>query len=263
MGIPVADRTWVFLRGLARESAHWDGFPDYYAQAIHGARVCPVDLPGNGQHWRLPSPLSVRETMETVRQEALALMQAQRQGGNPFYLFTISLGSMLAVEWAHRYPDELAGAVLVNTSLRGLNPLHQRLSLHVWPLLARIAATMDIAQRERLALAMTSARQCSDDGLIQNRVNIHRRHPVQPKNLFRQLWAAARYHAPQEKPSIPLLILNSLGDRMVSPACTGAIAKFWNMEPKTHPWAGHDLTLDDPKWVIQEVGAWLEGQHLL
>jgi hypothetical protein len=51
--------------------------------------------------------------------------------------------------------------------------------------------------------------------------------------------------------------LNSLGDRMVAPACTEAIAKRWNVESKTHPWAGHDLPLDDPEWVIAMVVEWL------
>jgi hypothetical protein len=53
--------------------------------------------------------------------------------------------------------------------------------------------------------------------------------------------------------------MNSLGDRMVDPACTQAIAREWNVTPKTHPWAGHDLPLDDPEWVALAVAEWLEG----
>lgn len=257
---------WVFLRGLMRESAHWDDFPERFCATIPGARAHLIDLPGNGQHWRQPSQLSLRETMEAVRGEAVAAMQAQGQVLKPFYLFSISLGGMVTVEWANRYPAELAGMVLVNTSLRGLTPLHQRLSSGIWPLMARIVTAGDVAKRERLILELTSAKQAPSPGLIQNRVAIHQRHPVQLNNVFRQLWAAARYHPPQEKPSIPVLLLNSLGDRMVDPACTQAIAQRWNLEPKTHPWAGHDLPLDDPRWVIAAVLEWLEraqavGEH--
>ena len=247
---------WVFLRGLVRESAHWDDFPERFCAAIPGARAHLIDLPGNGRHWRQPSPLSLRETMEAVRGEALAALQAQGQGGKPFFLFTISLGGMLAVEWASRHPAELAGVVLINTSLRGLSPLHQRLSLNIWPLMARIVVAGDAAKRERLILELTSARQHTSFGLIESRVAIHQRHPVQLKNVFRQLWAAARHHPPQDKPSIPVLLMNSLGDRMVAPACTQAMARRWNVEPKTHPWAGHDLPLDDPEWVIAAVLEW-------
>jgi len=260
---------WVFLRGLVRESAHWDDFPDIFRAAIPSARVHLIDLPGNGRHWRLPSPLSLRDTMEAVRDEALAAMQAQcrsdtsnsmhvkEHGLQPFFLCTISLGGMVAVEWAIRHSDELAGAVLINTSLRGLSPLHQRLSLRAWPLIARIAATADVAKRERLIFELTSSLQNQSPRLIENRVAIHQHHPVQLKNVFRQLWAAARYHPPLGKPPIPLLLLNGKGDRMVDPACTEAMARQWGIEPKIHPWAGHDLPLDDPEWVITAVLDWL------
>ncbi len=266
---------WVFLRGLVRESAHWDDFPDIFRAAIPGARVHLIDLPGNGQHWRLPSPLSLRETMEAVRAEALAAMQAQCRSDTaltyttnskhvrgdgllPYYLLTISLGSMVAVEWANRHSDELAGAVLINTSLRGLSPLHQRLSLRAWPLIAHIVAATDAAKRERLIFELTSSLPDPSARLIENRVATHRFHPVQLKNVFRQLWAAARYLPPLEKPPIPLLLLNSKGDRMVDPSCTQAMAQRWGIEPKIHPWAGHDLPLDDPEWVITAVLDWLE-----
>ena len=167
---------------------------------------------------------------------------------------------MLAVEWANRHPAELPGAVLINTSLRGLSPLHQRLSFKIWPLMARIVAAGDGAERERLILELTSAKQHTNLGLIESRVAIHQRHPVRLKNVFRQLWAAACHHPPLEKPPIPLLLMNSLGDRMVAPACTQAMARRWSVEPQTHPWAGHDLPLDDPEWVIAAVVEWLEGE---
>lgn len=248
---------WIFLRGLVRESSHWDGFPERFAAAIPGAKVCLADLPGTGRYWGLPSPLTMQETMEAVRREVLASLNAQGSAITPFYLLTISLGSMLAIEWAKQYPEELAGAVLINTSLRGLNPLYQRLSYRVWPLLARIIATPDASQRERLILTMTSANKHPNESLIKTRVDIHQRHPVQLQNVFRQLWAAARYHPPQSKPSIPLILLNSLGDRMVSPVCTETIARLWNVETKTHSSAGHDLPLDDAEWVISQVFEWL------
>jgi pimeloyl-ACP methyl ester carboxylesterase len=55
---------------------------------------------------------------------------------------------------------------------------------------------------------------------------------------------------------LPVLLLNSLGDRMVDPGCTQAIARAWQIEPKTHPCAGHDLPLDDPGWVVEAVVDW-------
>lgn len=246
---------WVFLRGLVRESAHWDDFPERFARAMPGARVHLVDLPGNGRHWRQPSPLALWPMMEAARRDALEMIGP---GGQPFYLLSISLGGMVAVEWAQRYPGELAGAVLINTSLRGASPLHRRLSWRCWPLLARITATADVARRETLILKLTSALAEPKPGLVESRVAIHQRHPVRLGNVFRQLWAAARHRPPRAKPPVPLLLLNSRGDRMVDPECTEAAAKLWDLQAKTHPWAGHDLPLDDPEWVAAAVAEWLE-----
>jgi hypothetical protein len=39
---------------------------------------------------------------------------------------------MVAVAWAAAHPDELSGSVLINSSLRGINPLHQRLQPASW-----------------------------------------------------------------------------------------------------------------------------------
>jgi len=253
---------WVFLRGLIRESAHWDDFPARFAQVLPGARVHLVDLPGSGRHWRQPSPLNMAAITAAARREALGLMAAG-QGGQPFYLLTISLGSMVAVEWAQRHPAELAGAVLINTSLRGLSPLTQRLCWRCWPLLARIVASGgDVARRERLIFELTSALPAPSPGFIDQRVAMQQNHPVYLANACRQLWAAACHRPCRVKPPIPLLLLNSLGDRMVDSACTQAIALAWQLEVKTHPWAGHDLPLDDPAWVAAAVAEWMLERRL-
>jgi pimeloyl-ACP methyl ester carboxylesterase len=165
---------------------------------------------------------------------------------------------MVAVEWAARHPAELAGAVLINTSLSGISPLHHRLRLGIWPLLARIAMTADTQERERLIFQMTSALDPSA-AQIDGRVDIHRRHPVRLGNVVRQLCAAACYHPPLTRPTVPLLLLNSLGDRMVDPACSEALARHWDAPLRSHPWAGHDLPLDDPDWTATTVCAWLDG----
>jgi pimeloyl-ACP methyl ester carboxylesterase len=72
-GLPAGEGTeWLFLRGLVRESAHWDDFPERFAAGIPGVRVVTLDLPGNGRHWRLDSPLSIPGMMEFARREAMS-----------------------------------------------------------------------------------------------------------------------------------------------------------------------------------------------
>lgn len=169
---------------------------------------------------------------------------------------------MVAIEWARRHPRELAGVVVVNTSFRNLSPLFRRLSFAAWPLIFKIIGERDAAIREALILKMTSSAPDADNALVAKRAATFSQHPVRRINVFRQLLAAARYRPPKLKPEVPLLLLNSLGDRMVHPSCSEKICRHWKAERKTHPTAGHDLPLDDPDWCVEQVSGWLrESGH--
>jgi pimeloyl-ACP methyl ester carboxylesterase len=248
----VGPSEWVFIRGLVRESAHWDDFPQTFSRAVPGARVRAIDLPGNGRHWRIDSPLSIPEMMEFARAES------RTEAGIPCYLLALSLGAMAALEWLVRHPQEIAGAVLINTSLSSLSPLHRRLSWRAWPEVIAALLTADIADRERAILRLTSRFAADDPSRVQSRVEAYRQHPIRQANVFRQLWAAARYRPPAEAPAVPVLLLASRGDRLVSPACSEAIARHWGLPLSMHPEAGHDLPLDDPAWTIEAILAWLD-----
>lgn len=248
---------WVLLRGLVRESAHWDDFPQRFAAGVPGAQCYSVDFPGTGVHWQTLSPFSVAGIMEAARAEALACSQALSSA--PLFLLSVSLGAMVAIEWARRHPAELAGIVLINTSLGGLSPPHHRLNWRVLPDMLRMALERDVARREEQILRLTSNAASISPELIAARVDAYRRHPVSGRTLLRQLWAASRFRPRLEKLPVPVLLLSGQGDRMVSPGCTDALARVWQLEPLRHPTAGHDLPLDEPEWTIEVTREWLRG----
>jgi pimeloyl-ACP methyl ester carboxylesterase len=253
---------WVFLRGLARESAHWEDFPDRFAAKIPNKEVLLADLPGNGRHWRMRSPASIAAMTEFVRRDAFLDASGRRSGPpSPCYIFAISLGAMVALEWLQRHPGEIAGAVLVNTSLRSLSPLYHRLRWQAWPGLLSIVCQRDARVRERAILGLTSRLGADRPEWVESRVRAYRQHPIGRANLIRQLWAAATFRPSRTRPDTPLLLLNSLGDRLVNPACSQAISRLWGVPVLTNPWAGHDLPLDDPEWVIAEVLHWLKSRN--
>jgi pimeloyl-ACP methyl ester carboxylesterase len=90
-------------------------------------------------------------------------------------------------------------------------------------------------------------------------VALRERHPVSTANALRQLLAAARYRAPVRAPGVPLLVVVGAGDGLVDPACSHRFALAWQLPIRTHPSAGHDLALDDPAWLVEEVTAWREA----
>lgn len=253
MATAETESNWLFIRGLMRESAHWNSLPEQFMTMLPGTRVHCMDLPGNGKYWRQASPLSMKAILECVRHETRDILRQSE----PLYLFSISLGSMLAIEWAYRYPRELAGMVLINTSLRGLSPFYRRLSWRCWPLLVRILMTQNNIDREQRILTLTSRYHAQDHALASVWSEIFEQHPVQRRNALRQLWAAACYRPPLALPAVPWLLLHSAGDDMVEPSCTKALCKQWQTTAYCHPTAGHDLPLDAPDWTIATVKNWL------
>jgi len=241
--------TWVFLRGLARESRHWGDFPAKCRAAWMGDILVP-DLPGNGRLCAETSPVRVEDMAEACRRQL-----GERGWPPPYYLLGLSLGGMVAVAWARRHPEECRGVVLINTSLRPHGRFHERLRPGAMIAMLRMLAASGV-DRERAILELTSARAAELRHVLPGWSDWARECPVSRGNALRQLLAAARFTA-TEKPAVPLLILAGARDRMVQPACSRRLAHAWNADFALHPSAGHDLPLDDGDWVANEVRNWL------
>ena len=169
---------------------------------------------------------------------------------------------MVAVAWATHHPEELLGCVLINTSLRPLNPLYQRLRVQNYASLLCLAFFARSAQRrERTILRLTSRHFCSSAQVLGQWLSFARENPVSRGNALRQLLAAARFRAPREKPLPPLLILSSREDALVDSRCSRQIAASWQSPLVEHPSAGHDLALDDGHWVASQVRRWVERER--
>jgi pimeloyl-ACP methyl ester carboxylesterase len=248
--------SWVFLRGLMRESRHWGAFPEQFRAALPEADIVTPDLPGNGANFRLRSPLSVLGMVEACRAD---LRARGREG--PYDLLALSLGAMVAVQWQASYPDEVARCVLLNTSMRPFSRFYQRLRWQNYPAIVRQLVLGGARRQEQLALRLTSVvhgRDTRDSELLKRWVDFHNEFPVSRLNALRQLAAAARFHAPQRgQGGAPLLVLAGARDGLVDPLCSQRLAQAWGADYRVHPEAGHDLPLDDGPWVAQQVAQWL------
>ena len=246
--------SWVLLRGLMREQRHWGGFPAELAQALPGAAIVTPDLPGNGQRHAMRSATTVAQMVEFCRADLRA-----RGVPAPWSLLALSLGGMVAVEWASRYPDEIERCVLINTSMRPYSRFHQRLRWQNYPAILKLLAQGGVENQERLILRLTSRRgdTAQRAALLAQWLDYQREYPVTRANALRQLWSAARFRAPAQRPAVPTLILSSAGDQLVDPRCSANLARAWQAPHAVHPDAGHDLPLDDGAWVAAQVAGWL------
>jgi len=258
--------TWILLRGLTRETRHWDTFAAQLetalaaqrdaGQAAEPVRVVCLELPGNGAAHRLRSPVQVRHMMEYVRGQALD------QGlVAPYRVLAMSLGGMVATAWAQCHTHEVERLVLVNTSMRPWCRVTQRLRPAAWPVLLRLALAWRAPRSvERIVHALTCARTDTLDADLAAWLAWRANAPVRAANACRQLWAAARYRVAQHAPACPTLLLSSAADRLVDPHCSTRIARHWGAPHVRHPWAGHDLPHDDAGWLIATLLQWLTAQ---
>jgi pimeloyl-ACP methyl ester carboxylesterase len=250
-------KNWILLTGLSRESGHWGAFTGLLQTAFPDARISALDLPGTGRRHRQNSPNTISAITGCVRRYALDQDCLQQ----PATLLALSLGGMVAWEWLLNYPDDCCGAVLIGSSFGGLSPFYQRLRWQRYGQLAALALKTSLQDRELALLQLISNRRDHDSQVAKQWWQIQIKHPVSPKNCFRQIQAATQYQALDKKPKQPVLLINSTGDRLVAPECSEAMQKKWGLELKTHAWAGHELALDDGPWLIAQLQTWVNRER--
>ena len=249
-------RTWILLRGLVREQRHWGRFPDVLQACFPDDEIMLFDFAGNGQRNKEKSATTIVDMVDDIRSSVI------HAHDRPVYILALSMGAMVAVEWMNQHPEECAGAVLISTSLRGLNPVYQRLLPSNYPTIIKsLIFPEDIHQKERRILSMVSNIISHDpiksDDTVNHWVDYAQQNPVSAINGIRQLIAAMRFRVPEQQPKVPMLVLCSMADHMVSPECSATLARHWQLPIETHDSAGHDIPLDDAEWICEKIVQWI------
>lgn len=253
---------WFFIRGLAREAGHWGVFPEAFAKAFPNSTVTCLDLPGAGVYRDQATPVSIPLMAASVRDRFQQTLESQRRDGTDLkgarqnFVLSISLGGMVALDWIRQFESDLSGAVLINSSLRGFSPMFKRMQPSAFLTLLRAISSSSVEAREGRILSLVVNDAAKRERALETWVHLHKTRPISVRNAWRQLFAALS-HRPSVPASVPpLLLLNSLGDRLAHHSCSEDIGRKFGISPKTHPSAGHDLTIDDPQWLIQEILGW-------
>jgi pimeloyl-ACP methyl ester carboxylesterase len=248
--------TWILLRGLTRERGHWGRFPEALQRRLPSSAIVALDFPGNGAYHPLRSPTRIAEMTDWCLEQIRVLGIAP-----PYGLIAMSMGAMVAIDWAGREPQSIAGCVLINTSMRPFDPWYRRLLPRNFITLVGLALPgRSAAGRERTILRMTSRNSDAADAVLGDWTRLRHLHPVSSLNALRQLYAAASFIPKPQAPPVPLLVLGSREDGLVDGRCSLDLAQRWQTEFAIHAGAGHDLPLDDPTWVAGHIAGWTVRQ---
>lgn len=246
----------LLVRGLMRQQRHWGTFKPLLQAALPNP-VLSLDFAGCGELYLQRSPCSINALRQSLRQQLLGMPQFSGK----VHLLAISLGGMLALDWALSYPQEVASLTLINSSARPLSPFYRRLNWRRYPRIVRCLFSC-AAKREQLILALTINNTAIHQTILPDWLRWHAQCPVSTANALRQLWAASRFTI-TAKPQCPLTLISSAKDRLVSPECSADLARHWQTQHIQHPWAGHDLPLDDAPWLVQHYQQLLLSRELV
>ncbi|MCB9063062.1 MAG: alpha/beta hydrolase [Halobacteriovoraceae bacterium] len=244
----------LLLRGLGREYRHWGDFPQELKKIDSKVNVHFIDLPGFGIYTNLDSPLTISSTVKFLRKEYLKIKNGHK---GDWHLITISLGGMIGLYWANKYKNDFKSLTVINSSSGNLSPLLHRLRPFGIAKLLEVATKKTNLDRESTVLDLVINSTKGKKEIAKRHARYLDEHPLKIENVLRQLAAAAMFRLPK-KMNIPLLILCSLQDKMVNPQCSFELSKHFNAHCISHPNAGHDLPLEDPKWSAQEILSWIK-----
>jgi pimeloyl-ACP methyl ester carboxylesterase len=244
-------KNWILIRGLARGVGHWIDFPERLKEAFPNDHFELLEIPGNGTLYKEKSPTTMEQMVDSFRQQSQFIQQ-----GKKVHLLAISLGAMVATAWADRYPTEIDNLVLINSSSAKYSKFYERLRpenyLKIAGVFLGLKTRYTIKDMEREILKMTANSSERRDFALPYWTQESESHPMEIQNFFRQLLAANSYVFPIEAPA-PTTILSCENDHFVNVSCSKNLAKNWGCEIHIHPWAGHDLPLDDPDWVLKRL----------
>ncbi len=243
---------YLLIRGWAREQRHWGEFPETLQSGLGGqGRVICLDHPGFGTEFKRLSPLSLPEIVEDLRYRWKSQNPKQ-----PSIVVGISLGGMIALQWAKMFPKDWQGLVVINSSVADLSKPWERLFLKNLKGLRKALFEKDAKSREKLVLEMTTRfKEQKVEELSKEWAGYADEFPALKRNILAQIWAASRFRL-GKPPPIQTLILASRKDGLVNPKCSEAFSKNSGYPIQWHPEAGHDLTLEDPAWATERITKW-------
>jgi pimeloyl-ACP methyl ester carboxylesterase len=243
------------MRGLVREARHWGHLKDYFAQRLPAASMHTVDFPGMGTEHHRQTPAKMDQIVDDTRARHLDARSKSDIAANAKWgIFAVSLGGMVALNWASRYPNDFEYVVVANTSAGNLSTPFQRFSWRNLGKVARATFTRNSVRREQLLLSFTVNNPNIDQGQVAQQWSQFPR--ASRSTLIRQMWAASRWKLPAQINS-NVLVLASEADRLCNVQCGKNIAAHIGAPIMIHPTAGHELPRDEPDWCIAQVQAQL------
>jgi len=227
----------VMLRGLGRSLRHWEGVQH---ELLPHFRLVLIDNRGVGNSEAVRRPFSTGAMADDV---AHVLAHA---GVARTHLFGMSLGGMIAQQFALRHPDLLDRLVLGCTTPGSRHAPRAPLSRFLSVARARFGSVEEAVTLEaKLVLSETYRR--AHPSVIKRWIALAERQPVAPLTMLLQALAGRTHDVNSELSRIrsPTLIIATDTDRLIPAECARMLARgIPNSELTWLRGAGHDFATE-------------------
>lgn len=253
----------LLVRGLIRDQRCWGDFPAKLAHHAPQLKLHFIDLPGVGSENLRNSPASIPGIRIDLAKRFHERIAQGKLPPGPWSILGVSMGGMIGLDWVDAEPNLFERLILINSSTSDVATPLERFNIRVLPQLLGTLVQVKPELSERLILEVSSNRFKNHDpkiqAILEQQIKWRRERPVTRATFFRQILASIKYRLPTDRPKAKTVVFSSEGDRLVSPACSVRLAEQLAVTRITHPWAGHDLPLDDPEWLAYKVTEWMKG----
>jgi alpha-beta hydrolase superfamily lysophospholipase len=244
----------INIHGLGDHSGLYPILVEHFQS--RGITVHAMDLRGNG---RSEGQRAYIESWDEYREDLHRFVGLVREEepGRPLFLLGNSLGGLIVLEYALRYPDGLRGVIAASPPLGRLGVPAPLLALgrafsRMWPRFS-IRTGMDLSALARDPVVMQTILA---DPLF---------HRVGTARLSTEVVAAiARVQAAAPTFPLPVLVLHGSSDRMVPPEGSREfVARVGHPDRELKEYAGafHVLFADlDHQRVLTDVERWIEAR---
>lgn len=241
MPIPI-----VLIRGLFRNKFHWGDFLDDLQSTFPYRKIICLDIAGNGENYQQKSAIKIDAMVEDLRY--------QLKKANKIDLIAMSMGGMIALKWAELYPKEINAIVCINTSAANYSPFYQRLLPRQYCKL--LYATLTSLYNRELTIYNMVSNKTMDLNVINYWVKLAENYPVSIANFYRQLFAALSFRVININTDV--LFISSQKDQLVSSKASEMLAVKYKKPLIKNIYDGHDIALDNPKWLCEQLFRWLD-----
>ncbi len=181
---------------------------------------------------------------------------AKVSGGGPFGIAAYSWGAYLAMAYLNRFPENVAGLVLVNPLLIDEKPLPNCLTTALKiPLFGTLALKMRSRKMAAAFIQKTFEPEIPSEE-VGNQLKTYLSHAQvwRAGAAYKKLMLANPLSVQLTKSNTPIRVLFGEKDQSAPPAKQMAIlSKLGNVNVKNIPTAGHALPWTHPNKVIEEI----------